>query len=243
MFTPGKIMTLFAVSGACCFGMLWAQQDEAGQTTREVTVRDAVKLDGRNVNTTRIVGNTVTTTGPDTVGDEVAEVRYFPGQVNVANVYSRRGQPDNGLGKALKAYRDSKPDSTERKEARDKVAKGLSDQYDDQLKRQEQQIEELAERLEKLRTQLGKRREAKARMVELKLEMVLSQAEGLGWPEDSSWLGSNPFGQQNFLYSTSPLDPMPAMAPLPPVAPAISPDLNREAPEPSAPARATSPRR
>ena len=48
------------------------------------------------------------------------------------------------------------------------------------------EIAALAERLDKLRGQLVKRKDAKSRMVELKLEMVLSQADGLGWPDDGA---------------------------------------------------------
>lgn len=234
MFTPGKIMTLFAVSGACCFGMLWAQQDDATEPVtkeRKLLFREEEQENGFTI--------------VDTIGaaapSDIARVYRSPNSGNVAYTFFSAAPNDHGLNKALTAYRNAKADSTERKEAREKVAKGLSDMYDEQLKRQEKQIEELADRLDKLRVQLAKRRDAKARMVDLKLEMVLSQADGLGWPEDSAFSIGSPISAQNVLVAPSfgSTAPQPALAPLPPAEPAGLEDL----PPASAPTRATTPRR
>lgn len=182
MISPAKVMTLFALSGACCVGMLWAQQDDAKPNS------SAAASPNPNLRVDTVRTRTVNVQPPAAV----AGVATAPaGQLNttVASVYradAGRSQSSVALNKAIKAYRDSKVDSAERREAREKVASSLSTLYDDHLADQEKQIAALAERLDKLRGQLVKRKDAKARMVELKLEMVLSQADGLGWPDDGA---------------------------------------------------------
>lgn len=182
MISPAKVMTLFALSGACCVGMLWAQQDEAKPNSSSAASPNP------NVRVDTVRTRTVNAQPPAAV----AGVATVPaGQLNttVASVYradAGRSQSSIALNKAIKAYRDSKVDSAERREAREKVSSSLSTLYDEHLADQEKQIAALAERLDKLRGQLVKRKDAKSRMVELKLEMVLSQADGLGWPDEGA---------------------------------------------------------
>ncbi len=184
MISPAKVMTLFALSGACCVGMLWAKQEEPKSNSGASSA--AIPNPGGRVDTVR--SRTVNLQAPAAVAGAPAAF----GQLNstVASVYRAdaggRSQSSVALNKAIKAYRDSKADSAERREAREKVASSLSTLYDEHLADQEKQIAALADRLDKLRSQLGKRKDAKARMVELKLEMVLSQADGLGWPDDGA---------------------------------------------------------
>lgn len=199
MFTPGRILTLFALSGACCFGMLWAQQDERPKRNRtEAELRTgqpaAAASPAAVVSPISVAGpaapagalpllDSVSVSNPP-FGTAVA-VAPNGQRYEIARPTFQSSATGQLLNKALKAYRDAKPDSAERREARKNVAEGLSKLYDESLENQAKQIEELSQRLENLREQLGKRRDAKARMVELKLEMVLSQAEGLGFPESS----------------------------------------------------------
>ncbi len=107
-------------------------------------------------------------------------------------------QPSAGdkLGTAIKEYRAAEASSEERETARQAVAEALSEHYDTFLKAQEQELVALEEKLAKLREQLKNRQDAKERMVELKLEMVLAQADGLGWPEGNTgnrtvWFSDN----------------------------------------------------
>jgi hypothetical protein len=96
------------------------------------------------------------------------------------------------MPKAMQAYRDAKTDDDKAK-ARDEIKVQLAKQYDDLLANQEHQIKELEDRIAKLKDQLSRRRDAKEKMVNLKLEMVLSQADGLGWP-DNDHSARNQFG-------------------------------------------------
>ena len=183
MFSPAKVMTLFALSGACCVGMLWAQQDDAKPNS------SAAASPNPNARVDTVRTRTVNLQAPAAAAG-VATAPADRLNTTIASVYraeaAGRSQSSVALNKAIKAYRDSKVDSAERREAREKVSSSLSTLYDEHLADQEKQIAVLAERLDKLRGQLVKRKDAKSRMVELKLEMVLSQADGLGWPDDGT---------------------------------------------------------
>jgi molybdopterin converting factor small subunit len=90
----------------------------------------------------------------------------------------------------MEAYHKAESDE-DRNAAKGGLQSELETQYDAFIDQQGKQVEELEERLAKLKEQLQKRREAKSRMVDLKLQMVLSQADGLGWPEPQH--RGNPF--------------------------------------------------
>ena len=98
---------------------------------------------------------------------------------------------DRFEGEAIRDLKQAKSES-EKKEVRESIRKRLSEKYDEILAQQEKQIETLEQRLAELRDQLNRRKDAKPRMVDLKLEMIESRAEGLGWPDsnvgDTPWL-------------------------------------------------------
>lgn len=86
---------------------------------------------------------------------------------------------------AYQAYQAAADDAAKGKASAELKA-NLEKQYDLFVEGQSKQVEELEARLAKLKEQLDKRRAAKERVVELKLQLVLSQADGLGFPESSS---------------------------------------------------------
>jgi flagellar motor protein MotB len=93
------------------------------------------------------------------------------------------------LAAAMQALKQADSDEG-KQEAQQKVKEALEKEYDAFLAQNEKQLEELEKRLEKLRDQLDRRRQAKNKMVELRLQMIVSEAEGLGWPEQmpqSNW--------------------------------------------------------
>ena len=96
------------------------------------------------------------------------------------------------LQTALNQYKSTPEDSPQRAAIRAEVAQLLGQQYDQHLAAQVKQMADLENRLEKLREQLERRQAAKTKLVELKLELLLSQADGLGWPEAPP---SDPFGR------------------------------------------------
>lgn len=85
---------------------------------------------------------------------------------------------------ALKAYADAES-ASDKKELEGKISDMLGEQYDSALDRYDMQIEEMEKRLEEMRDQVKRRRAARDEMVDLKLQMILSEAEGLGWPGDN----------------------------------------------------------
>ncbi|HMO15930.1 MAG TPA: hypothetical protein PKD64_19485 [Pirellulaceae bacterium] len=94
---------------------------------------------------------------------------------------SRANQLGSALQSAIKSYREATGE--EKSAKREDVRVELAKQYDEFLGLQQQQIDQLKERIVKLEEQLERRHIAKERMVDLKLEMTLSEAEGLGWPD------------------------------------------------------------
>lgn len=79
----------------------------------------------------------------------------------------------------------SAEDDEARQEAIDQARAALEKHYDQYVDGYEKQVSQMEERVAKLRDQLDKRKAAKERLVEMKLEMLTSQADGLGWPGDS----------------------------------------------------------
>ncbi|MBL8890378.1 MAG: DUF1559 domain-containing protein [Planctomycetaceae bacterium] len=90
---------------------------------------------------------------------------------------------------ALSRYQAATVESGERPTLRIEISELLGRQYDSHIKTYEQQVAELEQRLAGLREQVQKRRDAKSRLVALKLELLLSQAEGIGWPDAFPALG------------------------------------------------------
>ena len=150
----------------------------------------------------------------------------FMDAVNVfsplATTYGRTPSP---LTKALQELAEAKDDT-----AKDKIIeqlhKLLSEEYDRNLAEHEKSLDKMEERLEKLREQLSKRRSAKSKVVDLRIQQLMNESEGLGWPGPSqgtnsfNWrMGRDPFGTavQPALPSSDlpPTPPIPSLAPTP----------------------------
>lgn len=112
----------------------------------------------------------------------------------------------NPVGKALQAFRAAESEE-DREEAREELEEALSEEYETLIEAHDEHLTRLEERLAKLREQLERRREAKSEMVDLRLDALLSEADGLGWPTPPA--GSNPFGGRGWL-GVNGLEPGPA---------------------------------
>ena len=96
---------------------------------------------------------------------------------------------------ALQEKLKSKNADAETKEAaRKKMTDILGKQFDRDVESRAKQITVLESQLATLKEQIEKRRTVKDRLVELRLELVLNEAEGLGFP--SSWNSSPNFTTQ-----------------------------------------------
>ena len=98
-----------------------------------------------------------------------------------APMFVRRKQ--SAYQKAVARLKDAESEK-EKDEAIAVIRKELEKQYDEFLVQNEKQLEQMQERLDKLRAQLQRRKRAKDRMVDLRLETVIGEAEGLIWPSN-----------------------------------------------------------
>ena len=95
--------------------------------------------------------------------------------------FSFTGRRSTAVESALQAYRAAK-DDTARDKAMEELHKQLGVEYDQTLVTHEKALDQMEARLTALREQISRRRSAKSRMVELRIQTLVSEAEGLGWP-------------------------------------------------------------
>ncbi len=102
---------------------------------------------------------------------------------NFRYIYARDPQQMAKFQEAMNAYKNAESES-DKSAAKKTIHDLLSEQYDNSLSRYEEHLNELEKKIESMREQLARRRSAKEAVVELKLDMVISEADGLGWPDD-----------------------------------------------------------
>lgn len=85
---------------------------------------------------------------------------------------------------AQAALADLQEDSND-EDARATLNQILGKQFDDDIKNRKQHIDRLEEEIESLKNQIAKREDARQRIIELRIELMLNEAEGLGFP--TSW--------------------------------------------------------
>ncbi|MCY2982811.1 MAG: hypothetical protein NTY15_04150 [Planctomycetota bacterium] len=77
------------------------------------------------------------------------------------------------------------PDASEsdKKEARAAIEKFLEDEFERDQKMRREQVTRLEEQVSKLRKQLDKREQSKSKIIELRMQLMENDAEGLSFPE------------------------------------------------------------
>jgi hypothetical protein len=111
---------------------------------------------------------------------------------------------------AVKTLRSSTEEET-RNKAKDTMHSALEKQFDIDFARREKELAEVEQRVRKLRDQLEKRKAARDRIVELRLQTLVNETEGLGFPDTRVSEGSDPFffgtaSDAALLFDTSPFD-------------------------------------
>lgn len=86
------------------------------------------------------------------------------------------------LQAAYEAIRSEESDEKTKDESRAKIVEILSKQFDADLEQRTKQIEQLEKQIISLKEQMTKRRTAKDRLIELRIELMLNEGEGLGFP-------------------------------------------------------------
>ena len=137
----------------------------------------------------------VTIIGPD--GQPVTRLEAYPGQRDPRHEESRQA-----LREAQAKLRA--PDATEsdKKEARTSIEKFLDDEFERDQKMRRDQVTRLEEHVSKLRKQLDKREQSKSKIIELRMQLMENDAEGLSFPESFNEL-------QRFDGNNLPHGPMP----------------------------------
>lgn len=82
---------------------------------------------------------------------------------------------------SLKALQADPSDS----EARDKLTELLDKQFAADMEHRKQTIGQLQEQIDALKEQMAKREQARERIIDLRIELMINEADGLGFP--SSW--------------------------------------------------------
>lgn len=104
------------------------------------------------------------------------------------NLYFGQNEDRKEWNEALKAFREADSESA-KTDAKNKIEELLTAQYDESLDNYDRYLEELSSRLAEMKKQVEKRRDARDEMVQLKLLMVISEEEGLGWPDNRPGFG------------------------------------------------------
>ncbi len=81
-------------------------------------------------------------------------------------------------------------DEVARKKATEFIQQQLASQFEDDLKQREKELAEVEQRVTKLREQLDKRKVAQKAIIDLRLQTIVNDADGLGFP-DMNFGGEN----------------------------------------------------
>ncbi|MEO1524262.1 MAG: hypothetical protein AAFX06_02450 [Planctomycetota bacterium] len=133
----------------------------------------------------------------------------------------------NKVAELVKVLKSSEASESDRSAAKGQLTDVLATQFDEDLKARETRIAQLEEQLKSLREQILKRRDAKSRLIDLRIQLLLNEADGLGFPK--AWnqtSGRFPQWQSPGLDSifTAPAAPVP---PVPALSPTATIDGNR----------------
>ena len=136
------------------------------------------------------------------------EYRVDPqGRVGYWQVNGEAMEEQNEMAALQEKLKSKSTDAASKEVVRKKMTDILAKQFDRDLDSRVKQIAALESQLATLKEQVEKRRTVKDRLVELRLELVLNEAEGLGFP--NSWNSPSAYTQV-WTGGTNPVAPVPA---------------------------------
>ena len=145
-----------------------------------------------------------------------------PDGQTVTNTVMRTDEEVNRLNANHQVLRDAQsklrsPDATDsdKKEARESISKFLKEEFERDQKTRREQVERLEEQVSKLRKQLDKRQESQSKIIELRMQLLENEAEGLAFPDAFNDLN----GPSNGPHFYAPYSAPPAIAPYPTYSP------------------------
>ena len=87
------------------------------------------------------------------------------------------------LMSAIAKWKSTESSVTDKKEARDSIANYLNEEFERDQKNRKNQIQQLEEQVAKLRKQVEKRADAQSKIIELRMQLLENDSEGLAFPD------------------------------------------------------------
>ena len=122
--------------------------------------------------------------------------RLVTGRDNLANPNVTRTNPNPDAYASQQLLAVAKTDE-QKKDAKEKLSKALDREFEADVARRRSELDAIKERLATMEALLKKRVDGKEEIVALRLQVMLNNASGLGWPEQPS----RGFGFQRQLHS------------------------------------------
>ncbi len=136
--------------------------------------------------------------GPDSAADQ--RMIPYTGQMMLTEEEMKRlNASRQAVREAQSKLRSPDASDSEKKEARESIAKYLKDEFERDQKTRREQVERLEEQVAKLRAQLDKRQESQSKIIELRMQLLENEADGLAFPEsfnDLNGFSNGPQGNQ-----------------------------------------------
>ncbi len=114
-------------------------------------------------------------------GNLVQDVTTAPAEVRWLSLLDKPTQ-DNELQTALQKFKSKEISETDKAAAKEKISAILSEQFDEDMARRSKQIADLEKKVATLKEQTEKRKTAKNRIIDLRIEVLVNEMEGLGFP-------------------------------------------------------------
>ncbi|MEQ1827068.1 MAG: hypothetical protein ABL921_14030 [Pirellula sp.] len=89
------------------------------------------------------------------------------------------------LSKAMESLRSSKSSEAEKEAARKLIAEELDIQFNIDLDQRREQLAKIEKEVSELRDQLRRRQDSKAKLIDLRMQLLENESDGLGFP--STW--------------------------------------------------------
>lgn len=122
---------------------------------------------------------TVQQTGPDGQVVTTTEMRVVRG----GNGPQRSPEQQQAIRDAIAKLKSANSSETEKKEAREAVMKYLKEEFERDQKGRREQLERIEEQVSRLRKELAKREESQSKIIELRMQLLDNDAEGLSFPD------------------------------------------------------------
>lgn len=134
---------------------------------------------------------------------------------HTGHFYGLNNEQQKRQAEAIRQLKEAQSEE-QRDRARSAIRELLEKEFDEMIKGEEKSLDQLEQRLARLREQIVRRRTAKSKLVDLRLQTILNEADGLGWPgsqrADNRWSRGPitvPLIAPTAVFSPTPAQPVP----------------------------------